>query len=146
MVIHLNALFLVASWFVSPVLSGLVSVFFYVAIDHLVLRRNRPLRWGLILLPILYFLCVAVNIFAIVYDGSTCKFWLDKCEILGQRSQKIEIFKKYREFTILTSIFRSRIRSMAIMERVGAFDRLRLGRSPHRSILLCRTTQICNFG
>jgi sodium-dependent phosphate transporter len=60
-----------ASWFVSPLLSGLVSVLFYVAIDHLVLRRNRPLRWGLILLPILYFLCVAVNVFAIVYDGST---------------------------------------------------------------------------
>uniref|UniRef100_A0A9J2PXW5 Phosphate transporter n=1 Tax=Ascaris lumbricoides TaxID=6252 RepID=A0A9J2PXW5_ASCLU len=58
------------SWFISPVLSGIVSIIFYVIIDHAVLRRNRPLHCGLILLPILYFFCVAVNVFAIVFDGS----------------------------------------------------------------------------
>uniref|UniRef100_A0A1I8ATL3 Phosphate transporter n=1 Tax=Steinernema glaseri TaxID=37863 RepID=A0A1I8ATL3_9BILA len=59
-----------ASWFVSPVLSGIVSIIFFLIIDHCVLRRNRPLNCGLVLLPILYFACVAVNIFAIVYEGS----------------------------------------------------------------------------
>ncbi|TMS39336.1 hypothetical protein L596_005878 [Steinernema carpocapsae] len=59
-----------ASWFVSPVLSGIVSIIFFMVIDHCVLRRNRPLNCGLILLPILYFACVAFNLFAIVYDGS----------------------------------------------------------------------------
>uniref|UniRef100_A0A0N5AND5 Phosphate transporter n=1 Tax=Syphacia muris TaxID=451379 RepID=A0A0N5AND5_9BILA len=62
--------FLVLSWFVSPLLSGIVSIMFYIIIDHAVLRRSRPLRCGLIFLPILYFVCVAVNVFAIVYDGS----------------------------------------------------------------------------
>ncbi|MFH4982989.1 hypothetical protein AB6A40_009698 [Gnathostoma spinigerum] len=61
------------SWFISPVLSGIVSIFFYVCIDHLVLRRASPLKCGLRLLPVLYFLCVSVNVFAIVYDGSDCE-------------------------------------------------------------------------
>lgn len=58
------------SWFISPVLSGLVSVIFYIIIDHAVLRRKRPLRCGLIFLPMLYFICVGVNVFTIMYDGS----------------------------------------------------------------------------
>ncbi|VDN37190.1 unnamed protein product [Gongylonema pulchrum] len=60
----------VISWFLSPLLSGLVSVIFYLFIDHAVLRRRHPLRCGLILLPVLYFVCVAVNIFAVLYNGS----------------------------------------------------------------------------
>ncbi|VDM97217.1 unnamed protein product [Thelazia callipaeda] len=58
------------SWFISPLLSGLVSIAFYLFIDHAVLRREFPLRCGLILLPIFYFICVAVNIFAVMYNGS----------------------------------------------------------------------------
>ncbi|KAH7704048.1 phosphate transporter [Aphelenchoides avenae] len=60
-----------ASWFVSPVLSGLVSIIIFIFLDHAVLRRNRPLKCGLLLLPALYFVCVAVNVFAITYDGSS---------------------------------------------------------------------------
>ncbi|VDD91396.1 unnamed protein product [Enterobius vermicularis] len=59
------------SWFVSPLLSGIVSVIFYIVIDHAVLRRRSPLRCGLIFLPVLYFVCVAVNVFAIMYEGSS---------------------------------------------------------------------------
>lgn len=46
---------------------------FYIVIDHAVLRRRSPLRCGLIFLPVLYFVCVAVNVFAIMYEGSSCK-------------------------------------------------------------------------
>lgn len=59
-----------ASWIVSPLLSGLVSVIFFVCIDHFVLRRSRPLNSGLKILPLLYFICIAFNVFAIVYEGS----------------------------------------------------------------------------
>ncbi|CAD5219060.1 unnamed protein product [Bursaphelenchus okinawaensis] len=59
------------SWFVSPVFSGLVSTIIYLFIDHTVLRRNRPLNYGLVLLPALYFICVSFNVFAIVYQGSS---------------------------------------------------------------------------
>ncbi|VDM15086.1 unnamed protein product [Wuchereria bancrofti] len=60
----------VISWFLSPLLSGIVSILFYSFIDHAVLRRRRPLHCGLILLPVLYFICVAVNVFAVMYNGS----------------------------------------------------------------------------
>ncbi|KAE9555035.1 hypothetical protein FO519_001781 [Halicephalobus sp. NKZ332] len=60
-----------ASWILSPLLSGVVSIIFYIFISHAVLRRQHPLRCGLILLPVLYFICISVNIFAIVYDGSS---------------------------------------------------------------------------
>lgn len=59
-----------ASWFVSPILSGCVSTLFYLFIDHAVLRRSRPFHCGLLLLPLLYFLCISVNLFAITYEGS----------------------------------------------------------------------------
>ncbi|TKR64896.1 hypothetical protein L596_025372 [Steinernema carpocapsae] len=59
-----------ASWIVSPMLSGMVSVFFYLFLDHTVFRRNHPFKCGILLLPLLYFLCAGVNVFAIVYEGS----------------------------------------------------------------------------
>ncbi|KAL7077548.1 hypothetical protein ACQ4LE_003301 [Meloidogyne hapla] len=59
-----------ASWFVSPILSGCVSALFFLFIDHAVLRRNRPLHCGLLLLPFLYFLCFSVNVFAVTFEGS----------------------------------------------------------------------------
>ncbi|CAJ0929072.1 unnamed protein product, partial [Mesorhabditis belari] len=59
-----------ASWVISPILSGLVSVIFYVCIDHSVLRRSRPLSSGLLVLPLIYFLCFAFNIFTIIFEGS----------------------------------------------------------------------------
>lgn len=59
-----------ASWIVSPLLSGFVSVVFFVCIDHFVLRRSRPLHSGLKILPAIYFTCMTFNVFAIVYEGS----------------------------------------------------------------------------
>ncbi|KIH63121.1 phosphate transporter family protein [Ancylostoma duodenale] len=79
----------VASWIVSPLLSGIVSVVFFIAIDHFVLRKvgilcgtwdsknsvkkrklSRPLASGLKILPVLYFACMTFNVFAIIYEGS----------------------------------------------------------------------------
>ncbi|KAK6046635.1 phosphate transporter family protein [Cooperia oncophora] len=59
-----------ASWIVSPLLSGFVSVIFFVIIDHFVLRRSRPLDSGLKILPVIYFACMTFNVFAIIYEGS----------------------------------------------------------------------------
>ncbi|GMR48873.1 hypothetical protein PMAYCL1PPCAC_19068 [Pristionchus mayeri] len=59
-----------ASWIVSPLLSGIVSICFFVLVDHLVLRKSNPLRSGLLVLPALYFVAVSFNVFAIVYEGS----------------------------------------------------------------------------
>lgn len=59
-----------ASWIVSPLLSGVVSICFFVLVDHLVLRKSNPLRSGLLVLPFLYLVAVAFNVFAIVFEGS----------------------------------------------------------------------------
>jgi phosphate/sulfate permease len=61
------------SWFISPVFAGLISTVFFLFIDHTILRRNRPLKWGLYLLPAFYFLCTSFNVFAITFEGSSCK-------------------------------------------------------------------------
>lgn len=60
---------IVASWFVSPVLSGLMSAALFVAIRALILRKPAPLEYGLRALPIFYALTLAVNVFSIVLDG-----------------------------------------------------------------------------
>lgn len=57
------------SWVVSPLLSGVMSVLIYSALDHLVLRREQPLHSGIRVLPILYFVCFSFNVFAVVYKG-----------------------------------------------------------------------------
>jgi len=59
------------SWFISPLFAGLISSIFFLFIDHTILRRNRPVKWGLCLLPIFYFLCISFNVFAITYEGSS---------------------------------------------------------------------------
>ncbi|GMT08758.1 hypothetical protein PFISCL1PPCAC_55, partial [Pristionchus fissidentatus] len=61
---------IVISWVVSPLLSGSISSVLYIIVDHLVLRRENPLEWGLMLLPVFYFICLALNAFMILFEGS----------------------------------------------------------------------------
>ncbi|PIC34017.1 hypothetical protein B9Z55_013794 [Caenorhabditis nigoni] len=70
-----------ASWIVSPLLSGLTSVVIYSTLDHLVLRRKEPLHSGIRVLPVLYFLCFAFNVFAIVYNGPSF-LYLDRLTLI----------------------------------------------------------------
>lgn len=60
---------IVASWFVSPILSGLISAALYIVIRKLILRKAVPLEYGLRALPIFYSITLMVNIFSIVLDG-----------------------------------------------------------------------------
>ncbi|KAM3716578.1 Sodium-dependent phosphate transporter [Dirofilaria immitis] len=61
---------IIGSWFVSPILSGVVSAALYIVIEHSVLRRKNPFRCGLRVLPIFYWLCIAFNVFTVSYQGS----------------------------------------------------------------------------
>lgn len=61
------------SWFVSPVLSGLVSVALYKVIKKLILQSNNPLKAGFISLPLFYGVTIFINVFSIVHDGPKCK-------------------------------------------------------------------------
>lgn len=60
---------IVGSWFISPVLSGLMSVLLFWLIRKFILRSNNPLENGLFALPLFYGVTLAVNVFSIVHDG-----------------------------------------------------------------------------
>lgn len=64
---------IVASWFISPVLSGLVSTSLYWLIQRMIVFAKNPLRAGLLSLPVFYGITVAVNVLSIVHDGPKCK-------------------------------------------------------------------------
>ncbi|XP_045605667.1 sodium-dependent phosphate transporter 1-A isoform X1 [Procambarus clarkii] len=66
---------IVASWFVSPVLSGIMSGVIYLGINHFILKKEKPLEPGLRALPFIYGFTLLVNVFSIVHDGpSMLKF------------------------------------------------------------------------
>ncbi|KHJ79530.1 hypothetical protein OESDEN_20821 [Oesophagostomum dentatum] len=61
---------IVVSWFLSPALSGTISVILYLIVDFAVLRRENPFECGLRALPIFYFVCIAFNVLMVTWDGS----------------------------------------------------------------------------
>lgn len=62
---------IVASWFVSPVLSGIMSGALYILLNQLIFKKEKPLEPGLKALPFIYGITLLVNVFSIVHDGPT---------------------------------------------------------------------------
>ncbi|XP_064078894.1 sodium-dependent phosphate transporter 1-B-like isoform X5 [Macrobrachium nipponense] len=62
---------IVGSWFVSPILSGIMSATIYLGLNHFILKKEKPMEPGLRALPLIYGLTLLVNIFSIVHDGPT---------------------------------------------------------------------------
>ncbi|XP_042213940.1 sodium-dependent phosphate transporter 1-B-like isoform X1 [Homarus americanus] len=60
---------IVGSWFVSPVLSGIMSGVIYLGLNHFILKKEKPLEPGLRALPFIYGFTLLVNVFSIVHDG-----------------------------------------------------------------------------
>ncbi|EFN85397.1 Sodium-dependent phosphate transporter 1-A [Harpegnathos saltator] len=58
-----------ASWFASPVLSGIVSFLIFWLLRKSVLRSSKPFEQGLNILPVAYGLTIAVNVMSIALDG-----------------------------------------------------------------------------
>lgn len=63
-----------ASWFASPVFSGLVSVSIFWLIRKFIIRSTEPLEKGLKMLPLAYSLTIAVNVLSIAMDGPKREF------------------------------------------------------------------------
>nr|CDS25451.1 Sodium dependent phosphate transporter 1 A [Hymenolepis microstoma] len=57
------------SWFLSPVTSGLVSVFVFFCIKKVVLEKENPLEPALMTLPFLYGIIIAINTFVVVIEA-----------------------------------------------------------------------------
>ncbi|XP_065284020.1 sodium-dependent phosphate transporter 1-A isoform X2 [Dermacentor albipictus] len=60
---------IVLSWFISPVLSGILSAVLYMLIQFLILRKEKPLEPGLRSLPFFYGFTLFINVFSVVHDG-----------------------------------------------------------------------------
>lgn len=59
----------VISWVISPVLSGLIAIMFFLLVRTTVLRRKDPFKNGLIFMPFFYGITLAMAVFFIVYKG-----------------------------------------------------------------------------
>ncbi|VDM82798.1 unnamed protein product [Strongylus vulgaris] len=60
----------IGSWFLSPALSGTISLVLYLLVDFAVLRRNHPFECGLRSLPFFYFFVISFNVLMATWDGS----------------------------------------------------------------------------
>nr|CDS25448.1 sodium dependent phosphate transporter [Hymenolepis microstoma] len=60
---------IVGSWFLSPVLSGLVSSCIYLIIKYTVLVKENSLEPALNTLPFLYAVTIFINVFSVLFGG-----------------------------------------------------------------------------
>ncbi|XP_014673465.1 PREDICTED: sodium-dependent phosphate transporter 2-like [Priapulus caudatus] len=73
---------IVLSWFVSPVLSGIVSSVLFWCIRRFILNTEHVLERGLMSMPFFYAVTIAVNLFSIFHDGSAM-LGFDKIPLYG---------------------------------------------------------------
>uniref|UniRef100_A0A8C1VNL8 Phosphate transporter n=1 Tax=Cyprinus carpio TaxID=7962 RepID=A0A8C1VNL8_CYPCA len=61
---------IVASWFISPLLSGLMSGLLFFIIRYFILSKDDPVPNGLCALPLFYASTIGINTFSIMYTGA----------------------------------------------------------------------------
>ncbi|KAI1900090.1 hypothetical protein AGOR_G00046450 [Albula goreensis] len=61
---------IVASWFISPLLSGLMSGLLFFLIRYFILSKDDPVPNGLRALPLFYATTIGINTFSIMYTGA----------------------------------------------------------------------------
>lgn len=60
---------IVGSWFISPVLSGIMSTILFSCIRLFILNAEKPVNAALLSLPLIYGLTTFINVISIVMDG-----------------------------------------------------------------------------
>ncbi|KAK1332852.1 hypothetical protein QTO34_006383 [Cnephaeus nilssonii] len=61
---------IVLSWFVSPLLSGIMSGILFYLVRTFILRKADPVPNGLRALPVFYACTIGINLFSIMYTGA----------------------------------------------------------------------------
>ncbi|XP_041435786.1 sodium-dependent phosphate transporter 2 isoform X2 [Xenopus laevis] len=61
---------IVASWFISPLLSGLMSGALFLMIKFFILNKEDPVPNGLKALPVFYAATIGINVFSILFTGA----------------------------------------------------------------------------
>lgn len=59
----------IISWVISPVLSAIIAILFFIIVRTTVLRRGNSYKMGLIFMPFFYGVAVALAAFFIIYKG-----------------------------------------------------------------------------
>ncbi|KAK6306457.1 hypothetical protein J4Q44_G00233820 [Coregonus suidteri] len=65
---------IVASWFLSPLLSGIMSAILFYFVRKFILNKEDPVPNGLRALPVFYAITMAINLFSIMFTGAP---WLN---------------------------------------------------------------------
>lgn len=60
---------IILSWFISPILAGIVSVSLFFICRYFILNKTDQLEPGLRFLPIFYAATIVINLFSVFYDG-----------------------------------------------------------------------------
>ncbi|XP_056274967.1 sodium-dependent phosphate transporter 1-A [Pseudoliparis swirei] len=80
---------IVVSWFLSPVLSGIMSAILFYFVRKFILNKADPVPNGLRALPIFYAITMGVNLFSIMFTGAPMlgfdrvPWWVTLCIALG---------------------------------------------------------------
>ncbi|KAL6613487.1 phosphate transporter [Neocallimastix sp. 'constans'] len=61
---------IITSWFLSPLVAGIIGAIIYCSVKYLVLKRKTPFKNGLRFIPVYFFITVTIIIFFIVYKGT----------------------------------------------------------------------------
>ncbi|XP_018410216.1 PREDICTED: sodium-dependent phosphate transporter 1 isoform X1 [Nanorana parkeri] len=61
---------IVLSWFISPLLSGIMSALLFFFVRMFILRKADPVPNGLRALPVFYACTIGINLFSIMYTGA----------------------------------------------------------------------------
>ncbi|XP_026540508.1 sodium-dependent phosphate transporter 1 [Notechis scutatus] len=60
----------VLSWFISPLLSGIMSALLFFLVRMFILNKEDPVPNGLRALPIFYACTIGINVFSVMYSGA----------------------------------------------------------------------------
>ncbi|XP_052419890.1 sodium-dependent phosphate transporter 1-A [Carassius gibelio] len=66
----LELLRIVASWFLSPLLSGIMSAILFYFVRKFILNKEDPVPNGLRALPVFYAVTMGINLFSIMFTGA----------------------------------------------------------------------------
>ncbi|XP_030226958.1 sodium-dependent phosphate transporter 2 isoform X1 [Gadus morhua] len=66
----MQLVYIVSSWFISPLLSGLMSGLLFLLIRHFILSKVDSVPNGLRALPLFYATTIGINTFSIMYTGA----------------------------------------------------------------------------
>eukprot|EP00184_Porphyridium_aerugineum_P000719 CAMPEP_0184695410 /NCGR_PEP_ID=MMETSP0313-20130426/3039_1 /TAXON_ID=2792 /ORGANISM="Porphyridium aerugineum, Strain SAG 1380-2" /LENGTH=661 /DNA_ID=CAMNT_0027153849 /DNA_START=42 /DNA_END=2027 /DNA_ORIENTATION=- len=60
----------VCSWFISPIMSGIISLILFLFVRVAVLRRSNPVRCAFLFAPFFYFFVVWLVVFMLLFDAT----------------------------------------------------------------------------